>query len=78
MFLKISAIFKSLNLTAHYPQLRNKRPRLTLAAKSIVRNSTMASGSIVLVIEIARLRGGEGVSVLGRGVRDPLAVLRLE
>jgi hypothetical protein len=53
------------------PRRSNKR---TLAAKSIVRSKTIASGSIVLVIEIARLRGGDGVSVLGRGVRDPLAV----
>jgi hypothetical protein len=51
-----------------------RRAGLTLAAKSIVRSKTIASGSIVLVIEIARLRGGEGVSVFGRGVRDPLAV----
>jgi hypothetical protein len=34
----------------------------------------MASGSIVLVIDPARDRGGEGVSVLGRGVLDPLAI----
>ena len=34
----------------------------------------MASGSIVLVIDPALDRGGEGVSVLGRGVLDPLAV----
>jgi hypothetical protein len=47
---------------------------LTLAAKSIVLSKTIESGSSALVIETARLLGGEGVSVLGRGVLEPLAV----
>ena len=52
--------------------LRSKTA-LTLAAKSIVRNKTIESGSIVLVIDPALERGGEGERVIGRGVRDPLA-----
>jgi hypothetical protein len=41
----------------------------------MVRSKTIESGSIVLVTDPARLRGGEGERVIGRGVRDPLATV---